>query len=83
MLGSLSFICWVAPRNPVANFVGSGFGGMAMLNLSLDWSSLSNLSNSNSLFVTPFWTQVLIFSAFVVSNDPKSWYVETVLISYR
>ncbi|CAG8974115.1 hypothetical protein HYALB_00002750 [Hymenoscyphus albidus] len=67
MLGSLAFLCWVAPRNPVANFVGSGFGGMAVLNLSLDWSSLSNLSNSNSLFVTPWWTQVIIFTAFVVN----------------
>ncbi|KAG9237072.1 OPT oligopeptide transporter protein-domain-containing protein [Amylocarpus encephaloides] len=67
MLGSLAFLCWVAPRNPVANFVGSGFGGMGFLNLSLDWSNLSNLSNSNSLFVTPWWTQVIIFLAFVVN----------------
>jgi len=56
MLGSLAFLCWVAPKNPVANFVGGGFGGMSFLNLSLDWSSLSNLSNSNSLFVTPWWS---------------------------
>ncbi|KAI9732976.1 MAG: hypothetical protein M1818_007409 [Claussenomyces sp. TS43310] len=67
MLGSLAFLCWVAPRNATANFLGSGFGGMSFLNLSLDWSNLSNLSNSNSLFVTPFWTQFLIFSAFVVN----------------
>jgi hypothetical protein len=65
MLGSLAFLCWVAPRNKVANFMGSGFGGMAFLNLTLDWSSISNLSNSNSLFVTPWWTQVIIFLAFV------------------
>jgi hypothetical protein len=65
MLGSLAFLCWVAPRNKVANFMGSGFGGMGFLNLTLDWSSISSLSNSNSLFVTPWWTQVIIFLAFV------------------
>ncbi|PQE18014.1 Oligopeptide transporter OPT superfamily protein [Rutstroemia sp. NJR-2017a BVV2] len=65
MLGSLAFLCWVAPHNKVANFMGSGFGGMGFLNLTLDWSSISSLSNSNSLFVTPWWTQVIIFLAFV------------------
>jgi hypothetical protein len=67
MLGSLAFLCWVAPRNSVANFVGAGFGGMSVLNLSLDWSNLSNLSNSNSLFITPWWTQVIIFLAYVAN----------------
>ncbi|RAL58147.1 hypothetical protein DID88_002351 [Monilinia fructigena] len=44
-----------------------GFGGMGFLNLTLDWSSIASLSNSNSLFVTPWWTQVIIFLAFVVN----------------
>jgi len=26
MLGSLAFLCWVAPRNATANFIGAGFG---------------------------------------------------------
>ncbi|KFZ23947.1 hypothetical protein V502_01571 [Pseudogymnoascus sp. VKM F-4520 (FW-2644)] len=67
MLGSMAFLCWVAPRNATANFLGSGFGGMGLLNLSFDWSNLSNLSNSGSLFVTPWWTQVNIFLAYVVA----------------
>ncbi|THV44939.1 hypothetical protein BGAL_0554g00060 [Botrytis galanthina] len=67
MLGSLAFLCWVAPKNKVANFMGSGLGGMGFLNLTLDWSSIASLSNSNSLFVTPWWTQVIIFLAFVVN----------------
>lgn len=62
MLGSLAFLCWVAPRNATANFLGAGFGGMGFLNLSLDWSSIS--SNS-SLFLTPWWTQVILFCGFV------------------
>lgn len=90
MLGSMAFLCWVAPRNATANFIGAGFGGMGFLNLSFDvripsdfrrdslsiwcdnsdvlilqWSNLSSLSNAGSLFLTPFWTQTLIFAAFV------------------
>lgn len=64
MLGSLAFLCWVAPRNEVANFIGAGFGGMGFLNLSLDWSSIAA---STSLFLTPWWTQVIMFVAFVVN----------------
>ncbi|RKF79772.1 Oligopeptide transporter 8 [Golovinomyces cichoracearum] len=67
MLGSLAFLCWVAPRNATANFIGAGFGGMGFLNLSLDWSNISGLSNSGNLFLTPFWTQALVFSAFIVT----------------
>ncbi|KAM3559676.1 hypothetical protein MY1884_003321 [Beauveria asiatica] len=63
-LGSLAFLCWVAPHNATANFIGSGFGGMGFLNLSLDWSSVSA---NGSLFLTPFWTQVIMFTAFAVS----------------
>lgn len=63
MLGSLAFLCWVAPSNPTANFVGAGFGGMGFLNLSLDWSTVN--PNGVSLFLTPWWTQVIIFAAFV------------------
>lgn len=64
MLGSLAFLCWVAPENGTANFLGSGLGGMGFLNLSLDWSEIS--ANTN-LFLTPYWTQVIMFAAFVVN----------------
>ena len=64
MLGSLAFLCWVAPNNSMANFLGAGFGGSGMLNLSLDWSSLSTHFN---LFLTPWYTQVIFFAAFVVT----------------
>jgi OPT family small oligopeptide transporter len=59
---SLAFLCWVAPRNPVANFIGSGLGGMGFLNLSLDWSNIN--WNGSSIMLTPWWTQVLLFLAF-------------------
>ena len=64
MLGSLAFLCWVAPGNATANFIGAGFGGMGFLNLSLDWSNISNLYN---LFLTPWWTQVVVYAAFVIN----------------
>jgi hypothetical protein len=64
MLQSLAFLCWVAPENATANFVGSGAGGMGFMNLSLDWSTISTTYN---LFLTPWWTQVIFFVAFVVN----------------
>jgi len=67
MLSSLAFLCWVAPNNPAANFIGGGLGGMGFLNLSLNWSCVGNLSAMGSLFLTPWYTQVIVFSAFVVN----------------
>jgi OPT family oligopeptide transporter len=63
-LSSLSFLCWVASRNPTANFIGAGIGGMGFLNLSLDWSNVSNTAFSNPM-IAPFWTSVVIFAAYV------------------
>lgn len=62
---SLAFLCWVAPHNPVANFIGSGLGGMGFLNLSLDWSNIN--WNGSSILLTPWWTQVILFLAFAVN----------------
>ncbi|KAF2150858.1 OPT superfamily oligopeptide transporter [Myriangium duriaei CBS 260.36] len=66
MLGSLAFLCWVAPRNATANFIGAGFGGMGFLNLSLDWSQIAN--NGNNLFLMPFWVEAVMFAAFVFNS---------------
>ncbi|KAH7081306.1 putative OPT oligopeptide transporter [Paraphoma chrysanthemicola] len=62
MTSSLAFLCWVAPKNRVANFIGSGLGGMGFLNLSLDWSNIN--WNGSSILITPFWTQTILFLAF-------------------
>ena len=62
---SLAFLCWVAPRNKIANFIGSGLGGMGFLNLSLDWSNIN--WNGSSIMLTPWWTQVILFLAFAVN----------------
>jgi OPT family oligopeptide transporter len=65
MTSSLAFLCWVAPKNPVANFIGSGLGGMGFLNLSLDWSNIN--WNGSSILITPFWTQTILFLAFAIN----------------
>lgn len=67
MLGSMAFLCWVAPQNATANFIGAGFGGMGFMNLSFDWSNVGYLGSMGSMFLTPFWTQVIVFAAFVVN----------------
>lgn len=67
MLQSLAFLCWVAPNNEVANFIGGGLGGMGFLNLSLDWSNISGFSQMGSLFLTPWWTQVIVFVGFTIN----------------
>ncbi|KAG9231484.1 OPT oligopeptide transporter protein-domain-containing protein [Amylocarpus encephaloides] len=66
-LQSLAFLCWVAPHNETANFIGGGMGGMGFLNLSLDWSNISAFQDMGSLFLTPWWTQVIVFLGFVIN----------------
>jgi hypothetical protein len=68
-LQSLAFLCWVAPHNATANFIGGGLGGMGFLNLSLDWSVINNQVNTHtgSLFLTPWWSQVIVFMAFMIN----------------
>ncbi|EMG47498.1 OPT4 Oligopeptide transporter 4 [Candida maltosa Xu316] len=61
MTSSLAFLCWVAPENYVANFIGSGLGGMGFLNLTLDWSNITS-----NILLYPYWVQVIQFVAFVL-----------------
>lgn len=60
-LSSLAFLCWVAPENATANFVGSGIGGMGFLNLTLDWSNITS-----SIMLYPYFVQVIQFVAFIL-----------------
>ncbi|KAF2108814.1 OPT oligopeptide transporter protein-domain-containing protein [Lophiotrema nucula] len=67
MLASLSFLCWVAPHNRVANFIGAGYGGMGVLNLTLDWANVST-GNFVSPMILPFWVTAILTVAFILSN---------------
>lgn len=64
-LSSLSFLCWVAPHNKIANFVGAGIGGMGVLNISLDWANISYSGWGGNPLITPFWTSVIGIVAYV------------------
>jgi hypothetical protein len=66
MLSSLAFLCWVAPENYVANFIGGGIGGMGFLNLSLDWANISNSVSPNPMIV-PFWTTTVLTVAYILN----------------
>ncbi|KAF9088306.1 hypothetical protein BGX27_002722 [Mortierella sp. AM989] len=59
---SLAVLCWFAPRNDTVKFISSGFGGMGFLNFTLHWSNITS-----NIMVSPWWTQVIGFTAFVVS----------------
>jgi hypothetical protein len=67
-LQSLAFLCWVAPKNEVANFIGGGIGGMGFLNLSLDWSNVSAFNDMGSKLT---WISSLVHSASGVYILPR------------
>ncbi|EGW31792.1 uncharacterized protein SPAPADRAFT_141361 [Spathaspora passalidarum NRRL Y-27907] len=58
---SLAVLCWIAPYNETVNFIGSGLGGMGVLNFSLDWANITS-----SIMLYPYWIQVIQFIAFVI-----------------
>ncbi|KAG7665717.1 uncharacterized protein J8A68_000737 [[Candida] subhashii] len=58
---SLAILCWIAPYNETVNFIGSGLGGMGVLNFSLDWANITS-----SIMLYPYWVQVIQFVAFVI-----------------
>ncbi|KAK6461376.1 OPT oligopeptide transporter protein-domain-containing protein [Scheffersomyces coipomensis] len=58
---SLAVLCWIAPNNHTLNFMGSGLGGMGLLNFSLDWANITS-----SIMLYPYWIQVIQFVAFVL-----------------
>ncbi|KAG0238060.1 hypothetical protein BGW42_007614 [Actinomortierella wolfii] len=59
---SLAVICWFAPRNETVRFISSGLGGMGFMNFTLNWANITS-----RIMVAPWWTQVIGFSAFVLS----------------
>ncbi|KAK6205585.1 OPT oligopeptide transporter protein-domain-containing protein [Scheffersomyces amazonensis] len=61
LTSSLAILCWIAPYNPTINFIGSGLGGMGVLNFSLDWANITS-----SIMLYPYWIQVIQFVAFVL-----------------
>lgn len=61
MVSSLAVLCWMAPHNAVVNFIGSGLGGMGVLNFTLDWANITS-----QIMIFPYWVQIIQFVAFVI-----------------
>lgn len=63
MLSSLSFNCWFAMNNYVANFVGGRMGGMGFFELFLHWGDITS-----SVMRSPYRTCCVKFAAFNFSR---------------
>mgnify|MGYP002379115278 CR=1 FL=1 len=61
MTSSLAVLCWIAPYNSTLNFLGSGMGGMGVMNFSLDWANITS-----QIMLYPYWIQVIQFVAFII-----------------
>ncbi|KAJ7153089.1 OPT oligopeptide transporter [Mycena crocata] len=62
MTAALAPICWMGGRNKNASFVGSGLGGMGVLNFSLNAANITS-----SVMTQPFSVQVTLFVGFVIT----------------
>ncbi|ROW09525.1 hypothetical protein VMCG_02611 [Cytospora schulzeri] len=74
MLAVLAPLCWFAPSNHKINFLGSGKGGIGLLNFTLDWSNITS-----TVITYPYSVQLVIFVGFVITmllankRPPKTW----------
>lgn len=64
VLTFFSWVCWVWPHNITANQVGSGFHGLGIGAISLDWAGVS--SYLGSPLVTPWFSIVNIGVGFIL-----------------
>ncbi|KAJ1664997.1 hypothetical protein IW140_003610 [Coemansia sp. RSA 1813] len=64
-LTMLPVLCLAAPSNIYANQLGDGYGGLGMLALTLDWSTISNAYTGSPL-ATPWFAACNLFAGFVL-----------------
>lgn len=63
MVAVLAPLCWFAPSNHKINFLGSGKGGIGLLNFTLDWSNITS-----TVITYPYSVQLVIFVGFVITT---------------
>ncbi|KIY68861.1 OPT oligopeptide transporter [Cylindrobasidium torrendii FP15055 ss-10] len=63
MTAALAPICWFGRKNHTANFVGSGIGGIGVLNFTLNWSNITS-----TIITQPYFVQVILFTGFVITT---------------
>ncbi|KAF9774159.1 hypothetical protein IL306_007909 [Fusarium sp. DS 682] len=76
-LGYFTWICWIAPKNPVANQVFGMKSGLGLLPFTFDWSQIAYIG---SPLVVPVWAILnvlasLVFWIYIVS--PAIYYSNT------
>ncbi|KAG0338453.1 hypothetical protein BG004_007218, partial [Podila humilis] len=57
VLASMAFLCWIKPSSNVLRKLGSGYVGLGMGCISLDWSIISGVGP----LYTPWWAQCNFF----------------------
>ncbi|KAG9041039.1 hypothetical protein FS837_012799 [Tulasnella sp. UAMH 9824] len=62
-LSYFSFICWIFPKNVVANQLFGTAAGLGMSVLTFDWAQISFMG---SPFLTPWWAAIQSFVGFVL-----------------
>ncbi|RKP10959.1 oligopeptide transporter OPT family [Thamnocephalis sphaerospora] len=63
-LSTISLLCYFAPRNRVANLIGSGNRGLGLLSFSLDWNYITGFLGTP--LAVPLWAQANIFVGFLL-----------------
>ncbi|KAK7717645.1 hypothetical protein SLS64_003140 [Diaporthe eres] len=63
MVAALAPLCWFAPNNHKINFLGSGKGGIGLLNITLNWSNITS-----TVITYPYSVQLVIFVAFAITT---------------
>ncbi|KAF9028607.1 hypothetical protein BGZ52_010000 [Haplosporangium bisporale] len=62
VLTSMALLCWIKPSNNVLRKLGSGYVGLGMGCVSLDWSIISGVGP----LYTPWWAQANFFVGLIV-----------------
>ncbi|KAF9583377.1 hypothetical protein BGW38_009623 [Lunasporangiospora selenospora] len=62
LLASMSFLCWVQPSSNVLRKLGSGYTGLGIGCISLDWSIISGVGP----LYTPWWAQCNFFVGLIL-----------------
>ncbi|QRW19651.1 OPT oligopeptide transporter protein [Rhizoctonia solani] len=62
-LSNFTWVCWIAPDNPVVNALFGYQHGLGMGFITFDWAMVAY--NSSPL-VTPFWAELNVFGALVI-----------------
>ncbi|RKP06142.1 OPT oligopeptide transporter protein-domain-containing protein [Thamnocephalis sphaerospora] len=76
VLSSMAILCWILPKSPVAQMLGSGYNGLGLFNFSFDWAAVGSFGP----LYTPWWAQLNFFAGVVITLygvAPALYYTNT------